>query len=317
MLICPLCQNPLILNQKSYRCTNNHSFDIAKEGYVNLHLVQHKKSKNPGDTPQAVQARRRFLISGFYAPLKSAIMDTVNALNVQTVLDIGCGEGYYTTGLSEVAERVIGVDIAKSAVQTASKAYKGWADSRDNITWVVGTGAMLPVADKSVGLCTSFFSPLPVSEMVRVLKDDGYLLVATPAPRHLYALREQLFGEVKLHEPEKFIDALAPDFRLISEQMVSSDFHLNNTQIKDLLAMTPYAYKAKADRRASLEMMDGLGVGAQFMVYLFQTAPKSKTADLRYNQTTLDAIQSAQRGDVEICDTPQEALQVMIKAVDD
>lgn len=278
MLICPLCQNPLTLNQKSYRCTNNHSFDIAKEGYVNLHLVQHKKSKNPGDTPQAVQARRRFLTSGFYAPLKSAIMDTVKALSVQTVLDIGCGEGYYTAGLSEVAERVIGVDIAKSAVQTASKAYKSQSKQmggKDNITWVVGTGAMLPVADRSVGLCTSFFSPLPAPEMVRVLKNDGYLLVATPAPRHLYALREQLFGEVNLHEPEKFISALAPDFCLINEQLISSDFYLNNTQIKDLLAMTPYAYKAKADRRASLEMMDGLDVGAQFMVYLFKKAPKN------------------------------------------
>ena len=231
MLICPLCQNPLILNQKSYRCENNHSFDIAKEGYVNLHLVQHKKSKNPGDTTEAVQARRRFLASGFYAPLKSAIMDTVKALDVQTVLDIGCGEGYYTMGLAEVADSVIGVDIAKSAVQAASKAYKSQSkqtDSRGNITWVVGTGAMLPVADKSVGLCTSFFSPLPVPEMVRVLHDGGYLLVATPAPRHLYALREQLFGEVKLHEPKKFIDALAPDFRLIREQMISSEFHLNN-----------------------------------------------------------------------------------------
>ncbi len=265
MLTCPICQQSLVLAQKSYRCPSNHSFDIAKEGYVNLHVVQHKKSKNPGDTPESVAARRRFLGGGFYTPLQMAIRELLADLGVSSVLDIGCGEGYYTAAIADVADTVIGVDIAKSAVQTAAR-----SDKAGRVTWVVGTSSLLPVADGSVDVCTSFFSPLPVDEMARVLTDDGYALIATPAPRHLYAMREALFGEVKLHEPAKFIETLAPTFTLVSEELISSDFSLKDAEIADLLAMTPYAYKAKLERRAALERMESLAVRAEFMLYLFK-----------------------------------------------
>lgn len=198
MLTCPICQQALTLTTKTYRCPASHSFDVAKEGYVNLHVVQHKKSKNPGDTPESVQARRRFLSAGFYAPLRQAIVERVSSLGASRVLDIGCGEGYYTQALADAAKQVVALDIAKSAVQIAAK-----ADKQHRITWVVGTGAILPVADGSMDLCTSFFSPLPKDEMLRVLAPGGFLMVATPAPRHLYAMRQALFDMVIEHEPQK------------------------------------------------------------------------------------------------------------------
>ncbi|OOS22069.1 putative RNA methyltransferase [Moraxella pluranimalium] len=265
MLTCPICQQSLTLTQKSYRCPSNHSFDIAKEGYVNLHVVQHKKSKNPGDTPESVAARRAFLSAGYYQPLKDAIKQTLSSLPAKAVLDIGCGEGYYTDGLADVAEQVIAIDIAKSAVQIAAK-----ADKAQRITWVVGTGAVLPVADGMVDVCTSLFSPLPKDEMRRVLTADGHLIVATPAPHHLYAMRQALFGQVIAHEPEKFIASLASEFVLIDERIIHADMTLDNTNLKHLIAMTPYAYKAKADKRAELERLDVLDVRGEFCVYVFK-----------------------------------------------
>ncbi len=74
LLMCPVCREGLSLSGRTWRCVNHHSYDIAKQGYVNLHVVQHKHSKNPGDTVESVQARRAFLSDGFYAPLQQAIV---------------------------------------------------------------------------------------------------------------------------------------------------------------------------------------------------------------------------------------------------
>lgn len=264
-LMCPVCRAALLLTDKTWRCEAGHSYDCAKQGYVNLHVVQHKHSKSPGDTPESVAARRRFLAGGFYQNLQQKIVEVVAGLNVTRAIDIGCGEGYYTQAMSAVVPELIAVDIAKSAVQIAAK-----QDTSKQVTWVVGTGAVLPALDASVQLCTSFFSPLPKEEMLRTLTDQAYLLVATPAPLHLAAMREQLFEQVNPHEPEKFIAQLQPEFELLETYYVEQEFELNQAQLADLIAMTPYAYKAKIDKRAALEAHTHFFAQAQFCLYLFK-----------------------------------------------
>ena len=268
MLICPICHTTLNLQGKTYACQNRHSYDISKDGYVNLHVVQHKNSHSAGDTPESVQARRRFLAGGFYEPLRTKISQIAASLSPKSILDIGCGEGYYTSELATVAP-VIGLDIAKVAIIAASKTYKNQEIGK-NIAWVVGTGSVLPVADESVGLCTSFFSPLPKSEMVRVLTADGHLLVATPAPRHLYAMRERLFEQVNLHNPTKFIAELSPEFTLIDEWQIDAPLCLDSQNLSDLIDMTPYTYKAKLDKKTTLKACADFMVTASFCVYLFK-----------------------------------------------
>src|SRR5699024_1190428 len=125
-----------------------------------------------------------------------------------------------------------------------------------NITWVVGTGATLPVLDGSSDMCTSLFSPIPKQEILRVLKAEGYLMVVTPAPQHVYAMREALVEEVKHHEPQKFDEQLQDEFDLLSEQVIDAPMTLPHTGLKNLIAMTPYAYKAKPERRLALEQQD-------------------------------------------------------------
>ncbi len=111
--MCPVCRQRLELVSKTWRCEQGHSYDIAKQGYVNLHVVQHKHSKNPGDTPESVDARRAFLQGGYYQPLQQAVVHLLKDLQAKMVLDIGCGEGYYTSAMQQVVEQCIGVDIAK------------------------------------------------------------------------------------------------------------------------------------------------------------------------------------------------------------
>lgn len=263
MIICLLCQQPLTLTAKTWFCSNAHSFDVAKEGYVNLLPVQYKKSRSPGDTAQAVQARRAFLQAGYYQPLREAIHQLLQPLKAHSILDLGCGEGYYTSVMSDIANKIIGLDIAKPAVQIAAKRYP-------SLTWLVASGAKLPFAAQSLDVVTSFFSPLPLDEMTRVLKPHGHVLMVTPAPYHLFSMREALFDNVALHTPEKFISHLDSEFSLVSEQSISYDLSLDQEALKNLIAMTPYAWKARADNRAELEAQTQFATQASFQVYLFE-----------------------------------------------
>ncbi|MFY6216506.1 putative RNA methyltransferase [Acinetobacter baumannii] len=266
-LMCPVCRQRLELVSKTWRCEQGHSYDIAKQGYVNLHVVQHKHSKNPGDTPESVDARRAFLQGGYYQPLQQAVVHLLKDLKAKMVLDIGCGEGYYTSAMQQVVEQCIGVDIAKNAVQRAAKL-------NDKVTWVVGTGATLPVIDQSIDVCTSLFSPIPQTEILRVLKDDGYLIVVTPATDHLYAMREALFEQVNPHTPQKFVEQLQDLFELKEQQVIDAPLVLDQQALKNLIAMTPYAYKASPERRMQLEQKAHLQVTASFQIYLFQKRNK-------------------------------------------
>ncbi|MDQ8935202.1 putative RNA methyltransferase [Acinetobacter rudis] len=263
LLMCPICDSALQQEGKRWYCEHNHSYDVAKQGYVNLHVVQHKHSKQPGDTPQSVEARRAFLSAGFYAPLQQAVVQRLHQLRVENLLDIGCGEGYYTSAMQAEVMQCVAVDIAKNAVQIAAKL-------NSKVTWVVATGAVLPVLDECIDVCSSLFSPIPEAEILRVLKPKGYLLVVTPATDHLYAMREALFDQVSPHQPEKFIAQLQDNFDLVEQQVIDADLHLNQQQLGQLIAMTPYAYKAKAERREALQQRDMLDVKASFQLYLFQ-----------------------------------------------
>ena len=263
LLMCPVCREALSQTERTWRCANHHSYDVAKQGYVNLHVVQHKHSKNPGDTPESVQARRAFLCGGFYAPLQHAVVEKIRELHIANLLDIGCGEGYYTSAMQKETLQCVGVDIAKNAVQVAAKMNR-------DVTWVVGTGATLPVLDQSINLCTSLFSPIPEDEILRVLKPQGYLMVVTPAPEHLYAMREALFDEVNAHDPHKFVEQLKEKFELIEQPIIESEFILDQQQLKDLIAMTPYAYKAKQEKRQQLEQQSEIKLKASFQIYIFQ-----------------------------------------------
>lgn len=262
-IICPLCRHALERGDKIWRCDKGHSFDVAREGYVNLLPVQHKNSRDPGDDPQMVMARREFLQAGHYQPLRDAVLKLLAPLQAQSILDIGCGEGYYTDVFTQAASEVVGIDIARPAIRLAAKRYP-------QITWLVGSGALLPIASASIDVVSNMFTQLHVDEMQRVLKPQGHVLVVTPAPDHLWSIRQQLFEEVRAHDPEKFLPEFEASFELQSQQQVRFPLDLNQQDLQQLLQMTPYAWKAKQERREGLQAQLSFATDAVFALMLFR-----------------------------------------------
>ncbi|MBU0790368.1 MAG: methyltransferase domain-containing protein [Gammaproteobacteria bacterium] len=265
-VICPLCRGPLARQPRVWRCTQGHSFDVAREGYVNLLPVQHKKSRDPGDDALMVMARRAFLEADHYRPLRDALLARLAPLAANTLLDIGCGEGYYTGAFADAVPEVIGVDIARTAVRMAARRHPG-------LTWLVASGAHLPLADASVDVITNVFTQLHVGEMQRVLRPDGHLLVVSPAARHLWTLREQLFDDVRAHQPDKFLATLEAGFTLLDRHEVSVPLQLSPPALQQLLQMTPYAWKARPEKRQALVAFDLFETEAVFSLMRFTRRP--------------------------------------------
>ncbi|AXQ28892.1 methyltransferase domain-containing protein [Solimonas sp. K1W22B-7] len=266
VILCPVCRQPLSRDAKSWHCLREHSFDVAREGYINLLPVQQKNSREPGDDPQTVMARREFLQAGHYQPLRDALLALAAPLQSQSLLDIGCGEGYYTGALAAVSAQVTGIDIARPAIRIAAKRYP-------EVTWLVGSGAHLPVADGTVDLVCNIFTQLHVAEMHRVLRPEGHVLVVTPAAGHLRRIREQLFDEVRPYDKDKFLGAFEAQFELRSRQELQFPLSLAQPGLRQLLQMTPYAWKAKPERRAALEASERQDTEAAFSLLLFRRRP--------------------------------------------
>lgn len=287
-LICPICQSPLNTGEKTWQCTgdnttNNsqqkqHSFDVAKQGYVNLLPVQHKKSKNPGDTEQSIQARTRFLSANFYLPLREKLQQLCqNFIDKNSVwLDIGCGEGFYTQGfLSLNPATLIALDISKPAVMATAKTLKTLKANFPNTQTVtiVASASQVPLADNSVNVITSIFSPILPQEFHRLLGENGKVVIAKPAQHHLYQMRQGLFDEVVPHDSDKFIDEMSPFFALTDEQNVNYEIEVTAEQLADLVTMTPYTYRARpANRQALMEKCERekmMTLKVDFVIYEF------------------------------------------------
>ena len=155
MLTCPLCQAPLATVENGVACSAGHRFDRARQGYLNLLPVQHKNSRDPGDNAAMVEARRRFLEAGHYAPLARRLAELVAERQPTCWLDIGCGEGYYSAQIAEAAPQAAGyaLDISREAVKRGSK-------RSPQLTWLVASMARVPLADASCDVIVSVFSPL-------------------------------------------------------------------------------------------------------------------------------------------------------------
>lgn len=267
LYVCPICQSSLDAMDKTWRCAQNHSFDVARQGYVNLLPAQFKKSKNPGDAASMVRARQHFLSAGHYAPLQAALVralsEVVKDKATSTLLDVGCGEGYYTQALAQVVAQTTAVDISKAAVQATAKL--GCA----NTTPLVASAVKLPLASGSVDVAASIFAPIIPIELSRVLKSGGTLIIAKPSPEHLVELRKLLFDKVRLHDSNKFVGELAPFFTLQKTEQVRFGCQLNNAELNSLLDMTPYAYRAKPEKRHMAASLEYLSVTADFAVYMF------------------------------------------------
>ncbi|NQZ29757.1 MAG: methyltransferase domain-containing protein [Oceanospirillaceae bacterium] len=251
ILACPLCKAPLAPINNSLVCEAKHCFDRAKQGYWNLLSVQQKKSLDPGDNPLMVQARSAFLDLDHYQPLAAAIQhilaDELQQINSAQILDMGCGEGYYTSQWQQnlPQHQFLGLDISKHAVKAATRRNR-------DISWLVASGANMPIADHSLDVLSVLFSRLMPEPFARALKDDALLILVWPSANHLVQLKQALYQDVKTSSYDPIAE-LNPLFSLQSEQQLNFDFILEQADhLQTLLLMTPHGQRINDDTKASL-----------------------------------------------------------------
>lgn len=239
MLTCPVCGRPLNREDKKFLCKKNHSFDVARQGYVNLLTVTRKHSKNPGDTRDMVAARREFLDKGHYLPIAQKVSSLLRPRlpDMPAFLDAGCGEGYYLSELMKAfaSGAFLGVDISKDAVRYAAGRNK-------DALWLTASAAHLPIASGSLHGVMSMFALSVPEEFCRVLKKGGWYLEVTAGRGHLMGLKNLIYSEI-IEKQAKTVPEL-PGFRLHASETLEFPIALStNQEIMQLLSMTPHFWR--------------------------------------------------------------------------
>ena len=236
---CPVCQENLTLLESSLKCNNRHSFDLAKFGYVNL-APQIKQSANYDK--ENFQNRQEILESGFYQAILEVVSDLLsNSKNAKTILDIGCGEGFYSRKLQEshLDKTFYAFDISKDSVQIAAKSEPNWA-----VNWFVGDLARLPIKDASMDILLDIFSPANYGEFRRVLSKDGILIKVIPTKNHLKEIRQKVQDQLtnKDYSNQDIKNHFQEHFTILSSQTASLTKTITADQLQALLSMTPLLF---------------------------------------------------------------------------
>ena len=236
---CPVCQENLTLVETSLKCDNRHSFDLAKFGYVNL-APQIKQSANYDK--ENFQNRQRILEAGFYQAILEAVSDLLsNSKNAKTILDIGCGEGFYSRKLQESHpdKTFYAFDISKDSVQIAAKSEPNWA-----VNWFVGDLSRLPLQDASMDILLDLFSPANYGEFRRVLSKDGILIKVIPTKNHLKEIRQKVQDQLtkKDYSNQDIKKHFQEHFSIQSSQIASLTKSITAEQRQALLSMTPLLF---------------------------------------------------------------------------
>ena len=236
---CPICQENLTLVESSLKCCNRHSFDLAKFGYVNL-APQIKQSANYDK--ENFQNRQQILEAGFYQAILEVLSDLLsNSKNAKTILDIGCGEGFYSRKLQErhPDKTFYAFDISKDSVQIAAKSEPNWA-----VNWFVGDLARLPIKDASMDILLDIFSPANYGEFRRVLSKDGILIKVIPTKNHLKEIRQKVQDQLtnKDYSNQDIKNHFQEHFTILSSKTASLTKTITADQLQSLLSMTPLLF---------------------------------------------------------------------------
>lgn len=236
---CPICQENLTLLETNFKCCNRHSFDLAKFGYVNL-APQIKQSANYDK--ENFQNRQQILEAGFYQAILDAVSDLLaSSKTTTTILDIGCGEGFYSRKLQEShSEKTFyAFDISKDSVQIAAKSEPNWA-----VNWFVGDLACIPIKDANMDILLDIFSPANYGEFRRVLSKDGILIKVIPTENHLKEIRQRVQDQLtnKEYSNQDIKEHFQEHFTILSSQTASLTKTITAEQLQALLSMTPLLF---------------------------------------------------------------------------
>lgn len=240
-------------------------------------MLAHKKhSKEPGDSPAMIQSRRRFLDQGFYDRVSDGINEVVagNLYELEdgtafSILDAGCGEGFYLKRLKEYLVGRLGgrmplgcygVDISKFAISKAAQRDK-------TVTWAVANIVDLPFASGSLDIVMNVFALADFAEFSRILRETGKLVIVTPGPRHLNGLREIIYPVSREHTRPEMSEQAKALFTLSTSTRVNYPLELKcSEEIMDLLAMTPYFWNIDLNTRSKVEALNLLSLEVDVVI---------------------------------------------------
>lgn len=260
-LICPNCHKDLIKTETGYSCQNHHQFDIAKSGYVNLYLNAGKGRH--GDDKTMVHARTEFLNAGYYEPLVKKVSEIVRSFHPQSIVDAGCGEGYYTSYISIACPdaAMTGIDISKDALAHAAKLCK-------NGEFAVASTANMPIKDGDADVLLNIFSPVFEEEFLRVLKKKGKWIRVIPLQMHLHELRKLIYDQPY----DNVVPSLdVKGFSIISQDELHYEITIDNQKdLQNLFKMTPYYYKTGREDQQKLEQVSSLSISISFGIVCYE-----------------------------------------------
>ena len=285
-LSCPVCGAPVSVTAdgRSLSCTaivsprnphgRAHLFDGAAGGYLPLA----PRHSGGGDSKEAVRARTAFLNHGYYAPAAEALTALVCEFTPHggTVLDAGCGEGYYSNRIARAGYPTLGVDLSKFAVDAAAKAARAYrlsAGDRSSTLYAVGSVFELPVASDSFDTVTNVFAPCAPVEYGRILKKGGHLIVVGAGERHLFGLKELIYDDPYLNDPRRDLPAEGDGFTLVATRNATFSITVEDpTHIAALFSMTPYYWRTSRDGRDRLESATRLETEVSFDFHIYRKA---------------------------------------------
>lgn len=250
---CPICDSPMkVCEFKSLICSNNHTFDFAKHGYLNLmnHPIKTKYNK------ELFEARKKLMVDDrFFEPLSQTIVNSINKeINVKkenlSILDMGCGEGSHLSTVCNMLNPYqdkdvigVGIDISKEGILVASRSY-------NNKVLVVADLANAPFKGKQFDVILNILSPSNYGEFNRLLKDDGVIIKVVPKKEYLKELREAFFSEAEKqsYSNKETIERFKESFDLLGRSSLDYKRILNKSSIQSLLRMTPLTWAVKKDK---------------------------------------------------------------------
>jgi 23S rRNA (guanine745-N1)-methyltransferase len=265
MWVCPHCGLGLQASPDgaALACARGHSFDRAREGYVNLLPANRKRSAEPGDSPEMVAARRRVHEAAAYQPLAEAIVGVLAGLPVgATVLDLGCGEGYYGTAVARAlpGRDLYGIDISRPAVRLAAKRLQ-------SASFAVANAYQLPLPPGSFDAIIRVFAPSSDPEVTRVLRPGGVYLEVCPAQRHLWQVRAALYDTPRGHEPPRTEIA---GLQLLRQLGIEYELATEPALLADIIGMTPFAHRGRREGRQRLADAAPAAVTMAFSLQLYR-----------------------------------------------
>ncbi len=258
MIRCLKCHEVLVLNNKSYQCKNKHNYDCAKSGYVNLLQSQKSNTKQHGDDKAMLLSRKHFLDKGYYQLLANKLRKIINPTSKDTILDAGCGEGWYC---EQIGGNTIGVDISRNGCDLAAKRNK-------DMTFIVASTFDLPITDGSIDCVYSVFAPFDVDEMNRILSANGRFIHVFPLEKHLWELKEAIYFVPYENEQE---EKQFTGFELESKHEVKDMIHLPSVEdIKNLFSMTPYVHRTSIEEMKRLNALTEISSQIQFGINVYR-----------------------------------------------